>query len=300
MMDITTLHEYCRQHLVPLIGWQKIYLVQRMIARDPVRHMNAVWKEPWNSSFYGTHNRLGKLFNYTPFIGTHYAGVKHFTFPVRDDLSDALDRLLLDQNNNTTTTNDTTTKDGDETSMYVDRTRPTDVANFWEANMTSKSAMANLRAGVSKVVDDFALRYPNYSVHSGIVGWRSKRGRSRVHPDYAKLLLESKIIVTAQRDFFEDHWRLFEGLISGALVFSDPMLDLPTGLKHGKNIVIYTSLEDLQHKLLYYLEHKEERLEIARRGREIAMKKHRRWHRWETLILADWNKRNDYGLSILD
>ena len=60
-------------------------------------------------------------------------------------------------------------------------------------------------------------------------------------------------LVVSQRDFWEDHLRLMEGLMSGALVMSDPITHLPAGLKENESIVIYNSLEELEQKILYYL-----------------------------------------------
>jgi hypothetical protein len=103
---------------------------------------------------------------------------------------------------------------------------------------------------------------------------------------YVKALLQSKIVVVAQRDEWEDHYRLYESLASGALVLTDPMLALPEGLVNGTNLLVYETLQDLEHLLTYYLEHDEERQEIAKRGFAMVMGRHRTWHRMEQILFG--------------
>jgi len=85
----------------------------------------------------------------------------------------------------------------------------------------------------------------------------------------------------------EDHYRLFEALISGAMVMMDKMLSLPKGLEHGVSVVEFTSEDDLRSKILYYKSHDDERLAIAAAGRKVAMDRHRSWHRMEEVIFGD-------------
>ena len=81
-----------------------------------------------------------------------------------------------------------------------------------------------------------------------------------------------------------------EGLISGAMVMSDPVTYLPVGYQDGVNILIYKSLQDLKEKLVYYLsdEGSEARTRIARAGRKLALEQHQSWQRYERLILGEW------------
>jgi Glycosyl transferases group 1 len=79
---------------------------------------------------------------------------------------------------------------------------------------------------------------------------------------------------------------LFEALISGALVITDRMLSLPEGLKNGTSIVEFSSLQELGPLIDYYLRHPEERFEIGRQGRLVAMSRHRSWHRMEEIIFG--------------
>jgi spore maturation protein CgeB len=98
--------------------------------------------------------------------------------------------------------------------------------------------------------------------------------------------LTTKIIVTAQRTGWEDHYRLFEGIIGGGLVMTDPMYTMPLGYRHGHNIIIYHSLEELKHYITYYLEHPKERIAIAKKGWQLAMEQHRTYHWMERIFFG--------------
>jgi Glycosyl transferases group 1 len=85
---------------------------------------------------------------------------------------------------------------------------------------------------------------------------------------------------------WEDHYRLFEALISGAMVMTDRMLSLPEGLQNGTSIVEFSSQQELGALIDYYLRHPEERVEIGGQGRLVAMSRHRSWHRMEEIIFG--------------
>jgi spore maturation protein CgeB len=81
-------------------------------------------------------------------------------------------------------------------------------------------------------------------------------------------------------------FRLLEGIVAGACVFTDVMLTLPRGLKNGTSIVEYTSARNLQDLILYYLQHDDERIRVAKAGRDVAMRWHRSWHRMEEVLFG--------------
>ena len=118
----------------------------------------------------------------------------------------------------------------------------------------------------------------------GIRGGVAKAGRRGVHTAYMETLLTTKIMVVTQRDTWEDHYRLFEALITGTMVLSDVMLAPPAGIEDGKSVVFFRNPEELEEKLVYYLNNTDERLSIARKGREVAMTRHRSWHRMEDIV----------------
>ena len=75
----------------------------------------------------------------------------------------------------------------------------------------------------------------------GLAGNALQAGRRSVHSDYIQAMLNSKIVVVTQRDDWEDHYRLFEALVSGAMVMTDRMLSLPKGLENGVSIIEFQS-----------------------------------------------------------
>lgn len=170
----------------------------------------------------------------------------------------------------------------------VDTIRPVDVAHFWEFQHSNipapgvrRSPMpCHLRNMATLVVNKLS---PPYKTLAKVV---SPKDRTSVADAYVEALLSCKIVVVAQRDSWEDHYRLFEAFAGGALVFTDPMLTLPMGLVDRQSIIVYQSQEDLTSLLLYYLHHEAERLAIAKRGWEIAMTQHQTHHWMERLFFG--------------
>lgn len=121
----------------------------------------------------------------------------------------------------------------------------------------------------------------------GITGSADRQGRRTPQPAYVKAMLDTKIVVVTQRDEWEDHFRLYEALLSGAMVMTDQMLTLPDlGLKNGTSIVEFNTVESLVSLANYNLTHEDERQSIAREGRFIALSRHRSWHRMEKISLG--------------
>ncbi|KAL7538784.1 hypothetical protein ACHAWF_006213 [Thalassiosira exigua] len=168
--------------------------------------------------------------------------------------------------------------------------RTLDVASFWPPSWTSDPIAgrpSRLRAEVSRTVESLGTTH-GLNVTVGVVGKRSRAGRFGVSDAYARALLEHKIVVVAQRDEYEGHYRLMEALAGGAMVMTDPMHPLPYKLEDGDGVVVYESLGDLRRKILHYLERPNERARIAKRGWEVSMRYHRSWHVVERLVLGDW------------
>ncbi len=68
------------------------------------------------------------------------------------------------------------------------------------------------------------------------------------------------------------------------------MHPLPLDIIDKESVIVYHSIFQLKTKILYYLEHEQERLQIAKRGYDVAMNEHRSHHWMERLIFGDWNK----------
>jgi hypothetical protein len=168
-----------------------------------------------------------------------------------------------------------------------------DVAHFWSSKKVGSHA-AVLRNAVTDLVvslngtTPFGSRSNPLRVIGGAVSVGLAIGRSEVSKNYLESLLTTKIVVVAQRDTWEDHYRLFEAISCGALVMTDPMLSLPDELVDGENIIVYHSLDDLRKLVLYYLDpaHNDERLQIARAGWKLAMGRHRTYHWMEELFFG--------------
>lgn len=177
--------------------------------------------------------------------------------------------------------------------------RPMDARTFW--NATVCNIHCAFRNHVSEVVASVPERHPTLvlSTNTDVVGFIHGKGRQMVHPDFIRGMMTTKVIVLAQRDRWEGHSRMYEALLSGALVMHDPQVYWPHGVEDGTNIVIYNSRVELEIKLLYYLDwrNEEERIEIGRRGRELALTHLRSWQQAERLFFNDMEYRNENGVS---
>lgn len=199
---------------------------------------------------------------------------RHMPYFVRTDTIDELNSVLGEQYNMTLV------------SPVETLDRKIDVTHFWPLSMKGvRNIHCKLRKKVSKVIDDIG-KEANLTTFVDLAGKATKKGRNKVHSAYIEAMLRTKIIVVTQRDKWEDHYRLFEAVVSGAMILTDRMLSLPHGLENGTSIVEYVSAGDLKSKILYYISHPKERLEIARKGREVAMMQHRTWHRMEEIIFG--------------
>lgn len=166
--------------------------------------------------------------------------------------------------------------------------RKVDVTHLWPLKLDKVgSVYSNLRTKVSVFLDKLAKENKEMNIYVGLAGDPVRTGRRGVKSAYIEAMLGTKIMVVTQRDAWEDHYRLFEALVSGAMVMTDWMLALPKGLEHGQSIVMFNSIDDLREKIFYYLKNRNERLSIAREGRRISMDRHRAWHRIEEVIFGD-------------
>mmetsp|Transcript_55108 Transcript_55108/g.165060 ORF Transcript_55108/g.165060 Transcript_55108/m.165060 type:complete len:892 (-) Transcript_55108:44-2719(-) len=215
--------------------------------------------------------------------------VRHLDYTVRTDILNDIAGILQTYGNSTASESfkvDRTVTFGKGKLDPVSINRPSDVVHFWDPDEKVKNAV--LRTRVSNRIRDLGEKYPDLSVFAGLAGQRDAEGRNSPQLDYAKALLEYKIVVVCQRDSHETHYRLMEALISGALVFTDPVHYLPDGFEDSKNIVVYNSLDDLEHKTLYYLQNDKERETIARNGLNLAITQHRARNWLEDFILGPW------------
>lgn len=216
-----------------------------------------------------------------PNSGSEVSGgnILYSPYPVREVVVTELTRLLEAAR----------VEQKSETLHVVDTKRSNDIAFFGRKG--DNGHYANLRLQVATTVT--AL----HGISSGsrklrtivrFFGDFTLMGSTIVFARYVEEMMGAKVVVVAQRDEWEDHYRLMESLAAGALVFTDVMIGLPAGLIHKKNIIVYDSTDSLRELLLFYLDpvNDEERLTIAKKGSEFVMGHHRCWHRVEELIFG--------------
>jgi hypothetical protein len=102
--------------------------------------------------------------------------------------------------------------------------------------------------------------------------------------EITKIYSQSKIVVNIPYNN-DVNMRLFEALAGGSLLITKR---IPNGqnelFKDGETLVEYTSEEDLQEKVKYYLEHEDERLKIASAGQKLALSQHTYKNRVDQLM----------------
>jgi hypothetical protein len=305
---VAEIHKFLRKHVRPTIGWKYVYVCTRSTTSDPFRNMKDYHSQSnWTTHFSQHH--LGGIQNFsTSSIGIYFAGVKHISYHVRQDLLTELEHQFQAKISNSTTNRTTNLlgRTDDDLDPIVTFPRSIHVATFLDPAKPKHSS--NLRGAVSTAVQQLGhLQLDQQNGHAtnittltSVSGEDGKNGRNSVQVDYVRDFLNTQIYVLCQRDGWEDHVRLFEAMISGALVLTDPMRDFPTGLVDKETIVVYTSIADMQTKVLYYLNHDAERWQIAQRGRNLTLHQHRAEHRSNNLILGDWSIRDENGISVID
>lgn len=219
--------------------------------------------------------RLGDVFEFRKRNISQYVSgksVKKAFYPVRSDLLGKINDAMSNR------------------SLHdpIDLVRNIDVIHFW--NVDETDPFANLRSRVSEAL--LSLRsLANIHAVARKHGYSKNQGRNYVADEYVTALLSSKMVVVCQRDEWEGHYRLMEALISGAMVLTDPMVYLPSGFKNGKNIIVYHSINDLKEKVIYFASNENLRITIARKGRELALSRHRSFHYMEDYVF-------NYGMAL--
>ena len=173
------------------------------------------------------------------------------------------------------------------TKSFVQSTqrRKNDVSHFWRKADYSHYSFLRRLVG-TRIMESNWSRKIRWLVRT--LGDGDALEVHQVDQDYVAGMVGSKIVVIAQKDEWEDHYRLMEALASGALILSDVMLAPPNGLKNRTNIIFYDSPASLIRLIEYYTDSKQEkkRLAIAQRGFEFALGRHRSWQRMESMLFG--------------
>lgn len=101
--------------------------------------------------------------------------------------------------------------------------------------------------------------------------------------EMGEIYARSKIVVNSAINY-DLNMRAFEGMASGALFITDPADSLQELFEDGKDLIVYQDEKDLINKIQYYLEHDDEREEIAYRGQQKVLKHHTYYHRAKEII----------------
>jgi glycosyltransferase involved in cell wall biosynthesis len=258
-----------------------------IVRRDNIRYMkrSMVVGRHWNESLQSI--ELGRIMDSSSSNQEQPIphNKQHLSYGVRTDLYETIKRIAREE----------------QPQYYMDDwsllPRPYDVAHFWPTPSTTTTSSkevnrggnnennnSKLRDAVSLAIFEWNQTHPQYFGFAGLTGSAKEKGRVEPQLGYARALLQYKMVVVAQKDDWEGHYRLMEALSGGAMVLSDRMLLLPEGLQDGVSIVMYDNVTDMIQKVEYYLEHASERIKIAREGRRIAMTRHRSWHIMERVV----------------
>ena len=175
--------------------------------------------------------------------------------------------------------------------------RPYDVAHFWKVGNDDNHTSV-IRDAVNDVIRSLGAHDAPGKESSSVKTFAGQFGETlgsfksiNVTCALAREMLQYKILVVAQKDNYEGHYRLMDSLLSGALVFTDPMSQLPVFLEDRANIVIYHSAAELRRLLQFYLlsKNEAERIEIGRKGREIALRHHSPAAWVERMVFGNWS-----------
>ena len=305
---------FMQHEMAPLLGWKRINYATRSTQNDRYMDVCVQKNSLLPNSTYDEY--VGKTINFTAMIadgadgknntilGTGCRSIQRLMMNVREPIVDAIDEYM--KNNHPAAyqeaVHNANNGDIEEARLYLSKAiahleRPIDVRTFWNASVCNM--FCSFRNHISEIVQTLPQRHPRANIQANIevVGFIHGQGRQQVHPDFIRGMMTTKIIVLAQRDRWEGHSRLYETLLSGALVMSDPQIYFPHGIIDKKNIVIYNSWVELETMILHYLNNDEERIQIGRRGRELALSQLRSWQQAERLFLNDMEYRNEYGIS---
>lgn len=170
--------------------------------------------------------------------------------------------------------------------------RSDDVAMFWRSGDNSHYSFLRRRVGsILTKMNGTKTEGGEYRISTVVqaVGVDQAMEVNHVQSRYVDAVLNTKIVVVAQRDEWEDNYRLLESMACGALVLTDFMISLPDGLKNKKHLLVYDGSDELRQLIEHYLDpaNTDERRQIARAGWEAVMGRHRSFHRIEGLLFGE-------------
>jgi len=102
-----------------------------------------------------------------------------------------------------------------------------------------------------------------------------------------RTLAASKIVVNYHGDVaqsYANNMRLFEATGTGALLVTDWKTNLHEMFEIDKEVIAYRTHEECAEMIRYYLEHEEEREQIARAGQQRTLRDHTYYQRMQDLV----------------
>jgi hypothetical protein len=162
------------------------------------------------------------------------------------------------------------------------------VACLFDDGVIDNPCHRRVRAPLLRFARKLNARY-EFPMQIGVVSETGPVGRSGLNEQYKACLFDSKIILHANPDDWEGDCRTWEALCSGALVFIDRMCQpIENPLVDGEHCIFYDltveGQEELERKILYYLQHDDERERIGQQGREFVLARHRSIDRVNRII----------------
>jgi len=182
----------------PMVGCKRINFITRTVQKG--RHMMYWVNEMKSGKSISMASSLAKPLNFTNIfeeekLNPACASVQRLSFHVREDINRAIDDYMEKHNMSIP---HSSSLGGDDLSYTIAHLpRPIDVRTFWNENACN--TRCSLRNFVSDSVLQMAVKHPEITVNTDIAGYIRGMGRRRVHKAYIRGMLETKIIVLAQR-----------------------------------------------------------------------------------------------------
>ncbi|MAU10349.1 MAG: hypothetical protein CL607_11045 [Anaerolineaceae bacterium] len=130
------------------------------------------------------------------------------------------------------------------------------------------------RVDALNALTDFDLGL--WSVHDAPMALKRYLRGSALGLEMFRVLSGSTISLNVHGNFmrYGGNMRLFEAAGVGAFQLTDDRPGVHEWFRDGEHLVTYSDLDDLRQKVRYYLDHPDERQQIAQAGRQHALKHH--------------------------
>ncbi len=181
-----------------------------------------------------------------------------------------------------------------EIGLYLQDLRLPDQLSFEKAAFLMKHFVGYLFR--KQMVTSLYHRYPDFVVFGDAL-WVHDLPKEKVsagvgyYKNLSETYQQTRINIDINRMVIRDGFtqRVFDCLASGAFLITSPkpvVGELFVTSGPNKELVVFQTRDHLHQLIDYYLEHENERVEIARRGREKVLSAHTYDHRVRHMLLA--------------